>query len=304
MWNNIYISIMNNWLFYIFALFAAGVIVLIWFCSGKRSREVKISGGGSDTEDTNVLQNLISGLGGLDNIYDLRSTDTRLRVVVNNGTLVDRQMIRKTGATGVLGKNRDVQIFYNTGVEQIRTELTNYVKRAREYEGLEEEDIEIENESVIEKIYAPVEGDIICLERIHDYETLGDEDRDGIAIFPKRGEVRAPFDGEIRAIQRTGNKIIITSKNNISLLIHMGRCPEQLHGEAFHIYVNEGDVVRKGRLLAEINLEMVMSCGYDATVFATILNLKEAQRYKAYVHENVNFEYVVMKVFAGKTDCP
>ncbi|MGN0394391.1 MAG: PTS glucose transporter subunit IIA, partial [Coprococcus sp.] len=226
-----------------------------------------------------------------------------LRVIVNNGELVDRQMLKRTGATGILGKNRDVQIFYNKGVEQIRTELTSYVKRARESEGLEEEDIRIGNERIIEKIYTPVEGDIIYLADIYGYEALGDENRDGIAIFPKRGEIRSPFDGEVRAVQSTGNQLIITSKQGINLLIHLGRGLEQLRGEGFRIHVNEGDIVRKGRLLVEFDLEMMTSRGYDMTVFVIILKLGANQGYKAYIHENVNFEHIAMTIFDDSEDC-
>ncbi|MBP3326247.1 MAG: PTS glucose transporter subunit IIA [Coprococcus sp.] len=305
MWNNFFLSLMNNWWLYAVLLVCAGGIVYMWVYYERKSRRAALSKEEkADVDETRKLASIVSGLGGVDNIYDFDSCATRLRVVVNDGRLVDRGLLRTTGATGILGKDRGVQIIYGQGAKKIKKELEMYVDKIKETDNDSAEEILISDERIIERIYTPVEGDIVYLADIHGYEALGDENRDGIAVFPKRGEVRAPFDGEIRAVQKERNQLVITSLKGINLLIHIGRGLEQLQGEGFRLHVREGNFVRKGSLLLEFDLDMFASRGYETTAYIILLGLNGNYGYKAYIRENVNYEHVAMTVFADTEDCP
>ncbi len=298
MWNNFFLSLMNNWWLYAVFIVCASGIIYIWVYYERKSRRAALSRAEKeDVDESRKLASIVSGLGGVDNIYDFDSCATRLRVIVNDGRLVDRGLLRTTGATGILGKDRGVQIIYGQSAGKIKNELEMYVDKIKETDEDSAEEIFISDERIIERIYTPVEGDIVYLADIHGYETLGDENRDGIAIFPKRGEVRSPFDGEIRAIQRERNQFVITSSKGVNLLIHIGRGLEQLQGEGFRLHTREGNYVRKGSLLLEFDLDMFTSRGYETTVYIIILGLKEDYGYQAYIRENVNYEHVAMTVF-------
>lgn len=298
MWNNFFLSLMNNWWLYAVFIVCASGIIYMWIYYERKSRRAALSRAEKeDVDESRKLASIVSGLGGVDNIYDFDSCATRLRVIVNDGRLVDRGLLRTTGATGILGKDRGVQIIYGQSAGKIKNELEMYVDKIKETDEDSAEEIFISDERIIERIYTPVEGDIVYLADIHGYETLGDENRDGIAIFPKRGEVRSPFDGEIRAIQRERNQFVITSSKGVNLLIHIGRGLEQLQGEGFRLHTREGNYVRKGSLLLEFDLDMFISRGYETTVYIIILGLKEDYGYQAYIRENVNYEHVAMTVF-------
>ena len=70
---------------------------------------------------------ILEGLGGKENVANLDCCATRLRVTVNDPSLVKDELLRKSGAAGVIHKGTGVQVVYGPQVSVIKSELEDYM---------------------------------------------------------------------------------------------------------------------------------------------------------------------------------
>ena len=81
------------------------------------------------SEDANRISKLIlEGLGGKDNITTLDCCATRLRVTVKDEGLVCDDVLKASGARGVIRRGEGVQVVYGPQVSVIKSELEDYMK--------------------------------------------------------------------------------------------------------------------------------------------------------------------------------
>ena len=79
--------------------------------------------------DTNSISQLIlEGLGGIENIVTLDCCATRLRVTVKEESLVLDDILKASGARGVIRRGGGVQVVYGPQVSVIKSELEDYMK--------------------------------------------------------------------------------------------------------------------------------------------------------------------------------
>ncbi len=78
---------------------------------------------GFDTQSAYILK----GLGGKDNISDIDCCATRLRITVVNPDAVDDEIIKKSGASGVIHKGNGVQIVYGPQVSVVRSKFEDFL---------------------------------------------------------------------------------------------------------------------------------------------------------------------------------
>lgn len=82
--------------------------------------------------DPKVLkaQTIIRGLGGKDNIEEVDSCMSRLRVVLKDGSLVDQAVLNKTGCTAIrVIDDKNIQIIYGTTVGIIKESVRKQLKK-------------------------------------------------------------------------------------------------------------------------------------------------------------------------------
>ena len=84
----------------------------------KKDYKEKISKTGDNTANE-----IISALGGKENIIDLDCCATRLRISVKDSGLVDDERLKKTGASGVIKKGNGVQVIYGPKVTVIKSNI-------------------------------------------------------------------------------------------------------------------------------------------------------------------------------------
>ena len=84
---------------------------------------------------------------------------------------------------------------------------------------------------------------------------------DGIAIDLQDGVVVAPFSGTIEVAFPTGHAYGIACDNGRELLIHIGMDTVELQGKGFTARVKQGDRVRQGDVLAEVDLAYIKAQG-------------------------------------------
>ena len=78
--------------------------------------------------DHSVSQLILDGLGGRENITTLDCCATRLRVTVKDESLVFDDLLKASGARGVIRRGGGVQVVYGPQVSVIKSELEDYMK--------------------------------------------------------------------------------------------------------------------------------------------------------------------------------
>lgn len=73
---------------------------------------------------------IAEGLGGKDNIRDVDCCATRLRTTVKNPELVNEEILKASGAAGVIKKGNGVQVIYGPRVTVIKSELEDYLAKS------------------------------------------------------------------------------------------------------------------------------------------------------------------------------
>lgn len=71
---------------------------------------------------------ILDGLGGKENLIGLDCCATRLRVRVQDSDLVKEDLLKQSGAAGILKKGGGVQVVYGPQVSVIKSELEDYLK--------------------------------------------------------------------------------------------------------------------------------------------------------------------------------
>lgn len=84
---------------------------------------------------------------------------------------------------------------------------------------------------------------------------------DGFAVELKDGEVLAPFSGEVVMTFPTKHAYGLRREDGLEVLIHIGMDTVQLNDEGFESFVQQGDHVTQGQVLAKVNIDYVLSQG-------------------------------------------
>lgn len=107
------------------------------------------------------------------------------------------------------------------------------------------------------KLVMPIEGEITELSNVPDPVFAEKMMGDGFAIIPANGKVFAPCDGVVGSLFPTGHAIGLVIEEGIEILMHFGLETVTLQGEGFTPMVKQGDTVKAGDLLIDVDLEAV-----------------------------------------------
>lgn len=126
-----------------------------------------------------------------------------------------------------------------------------------------------------ELIYSPIEGEWQDIKQVPD-STFSDEIiGKGIAIFPRKGMVFAPFDGQITMVFRTKHALAFTSKTGVEVLVHIGIDTVELDGKGFKLLKNKGDNVKQGEPVLEFDRDLIKKQGYQLITPVIVTNYKK-----------------------------
>ncbi len=133
-------------------------------------------------------------------------------------------------------------------------------------------DVKKETTSTDNTIYAPCKGEVVELKDVKDEVFSSGAMGKGVAIEPSEGKIYAPCDGKISVFFPTGHAIGIVADNGAEVLIHVGMDTVNLKGKGFTPKAKEGDVVKKGQLLLEVDLEEVKKANLSTVTPVIITN--------------------------------
>ena len=114
-------------------------------------------------------------------------------------------------------------------------------------------------------VYAPVAGKVIPYTEIGDETFASGALGTGVGIIPAKGEVAAPFDGEIAMFFDTKHAIGLVSESGTEILIHVGINTVELNGKHFTALKESGAKVKAGERLLEFDMDAIKAEGYDIT---------------------------------------
>lgn len=245
-----------------------------------RRSDVEARKNAANTErqaEDELSEQICNGLGGKRNISDVDCCATRLRCTVHKAELVNDELLKSTGASGVIHKGNGVQIIYGPRVTVIKSNLEDYLETALDVEYIGDNTQSASNKEQVTEItqpapnkeqaaedakttgkpiviYSPVTGIAADLSTAPDEAFAQKMMGDGAVVKPTGKTVCAPEDGEVSFVFDTKHAIGFVTDSGISMLLHMGIDTVKLNGDGFKVFVKNGQKVKKGKPLMELDL--------------------------------------------------
>ena len=235
---------------------------------------------GQNGGDDELSRQIMLGLGGKANISDVDCCITRLRCTVHDASKVDQQLLKETGASGVICKGQGVQVVYGPRVSNIKSDLEAYLASPESDKAeaasapaaaAETAPAAVASGKAI-VIASPLNGKVIPLEEVADGVFSEKMVGDGFAVEPTDNQVYAPADCEVTTVFGTKHAIGLTTPEGCELLIHLGIDTVQLNGAPFTINIKEGDTLKKGDLIGSFDEKAILDAGYRTVTPVVVTN--------------------------------
>ena len=236
------------------------------------------SGSTAPAGDDPVSALIVEGLGGAANLSDVDCCATRLRCTVKDAALVRQDVLKASGASGVICKGNGVQVVYGPKVAVIKAKLEDYLENAPKTPAATAAPAPATAPAAPAAaakdtvLSACLNGTVVPLAEVKDEAFASGALGDGIAIEPIDGELVAPADGEISSTFETHHAVGMTTADGAELLMHIGIDTVKLGGKHFTYLVNDGDKVKKGQPLIRFELEAIKAEGYPVTTPVIVCN--------------------------------
>lgn len=269
---------------------------------------------GADKRASDVVSAMIlKGLGGKDNLSDVDCCATRLRVTVNDASKVMDDMLKASGASGVIHKGNGVQVIYGPKVSVIKSDLEDFIdspysddpdsiigtegasdktEEKPQTEGAE--NTETNGKTIT--LYSHMNGTAVKLEDVEDevfsQKILGE----GAAVEPSEGKLYAPCDGKIDSVFDTKHAVNMVSDDGVEILLHIGIDTVKLGGQYFEAHVSDGQEVKKGDLLISFDMDKIKAAGYKVTTPIIIGNTDDYASVEPVAQNSVSAGDMILKI--------
>lgn len=256
---------------------------------------------------------ILKGLGGKDNLSDVDCCATRLRVTVNDASKVMDDMLKASGASGVIHKGNGVQVIYGPKVSVIKSDLEDFIDSPYSDDpdsiiGTEEASDKMEEKPQTEgaentetngktiTLYSHMNGTAVKLEDVEDevfsQKILGE----GAAVEPSEGKLYAPCDGKIDSVFDTKHAVNMVSDDGVEILLHIGIDTVKLGGQYFEAHVSDGQEVKKGDLLISFDMDKIKAAGYKVTTPIIIGNTDDYASVEPVAQNSVSAGDMILKI--------
>ncbi|CZR72032.1 TPA: PTS glucose transporter subunit IIA [Clostridioides difficile] len=124
----------------------------------------------------------------------------------------------------------------------------------------EDEDEELVFNENNENFVSPAKGKIVALENVPDETFSKKMLGDGFAIDIIDGKIVSPISGKLETVFSSGHAFGIKGTNG-EVLIHVGIDTVALNGDGFDVAVKQGDMVKQGDVLVNVDLKRIHELG-------------------------------------------
>ncbi|MGE6489181.1 glucose-specific PTS transporter subunit IIBC [Paenisporosarcina sp. NPDC076898] len=253
----------------------------------------------ADDKDGEVVGDLpyeiLAAMGGKENINHLDACITRLRVSVNDKGNVDKNRLKKLGASGVMEVGNNIQAIFGPVSDSLRGQMQDIMngKAPRKQEetpkNVEVNDTEVATDhSSTLAFSSPLTGEILPITDVPDQVFSGKMVGDGFAIKPSNGQVVSPVNGKVVTVFPTKHAIGLVADNGTEILIHFGIDTVKLKGEGFTSKIEQGELVKQGQVLMEVDLDYVEKNAPSIITPIVFTNLAAGQTVNIKKSGNVN----------------
>ena len=239
---------------------------------------------------------IVLGLGGKDNISDVDCCITRLRCTVKDAAKVDKELLKSTGASGVVCSGLGVQVVYGPRVSVIKSDLeaflasdaSNHISAAPAAPAAEKAEPKAEPQPKEEPkqeakapaaaggiIVSPMVGKVVPVTEVNDGVFSAKMVGDGFAVEPETDEVVAPADGEVTLVFDTQHAFTMRTPGGVDLLIHMGFDTVRLNGAPFKLCIKQGDVLHAGDPIGTMDRAAIIEAGYRTITPVVVGNMMD-----------------------------
>lgn len=112
----------------------------------------------------------------------------------------------------------------------------------------------------------------------------------GNAIFPEDGKIYAPFNGYVKVFNsKTKHAIGLVNEEGVELLIHCGLDTVKLKGQGFKAYIKQNQEVKEGKLMLEMDVNLISKKGFDPIVMVLVTNYKHFTKVKTSKQQKVHY---------------
>ncbi|MCY6370812.1 PTS transporter subunit IIABC, partial [Clostridium ganghwense] len=233
----------------------------------------------SNVKGAELAVGVLKALGGKENIAKLDACITRLRVSVNDIKNVDKQELKRLGASGVMEIGNNIQAIYGPKSDQLKEQIKDVmagkVPTAEIVEPTKQTAVTLEKNDTF---VAPIDGKILELSDVPDQVFSQKMMGDGFAIEPANGEIVSPVNGTITMLFPTKHAVGITADNGLELLVHFGIDTVELKGEGFEALVEQDAKVKAGQPILKVNLDEVKGKVPSVITPVIFTNLTEEQK--------------------------
>jgi PTS system beta-glucosides-specific IIC component len=118
------------------------------------------------------------------------------------------------------------------------------------------------------------EGTVVPLSEISDKAFASGALGKGVGILPSEAEetIISPVEGTVTVAFPTKHAYGIKTKNGVELLIHIGVDTVNLEGKYFEGFVDQGQEIKKGDILAKYQADQVEEAGFDPVIIVVVTN--------------------------------
>ena len=237
---------------------------------------------------------ILKGVGGTANLVDIDCCATRLRLTLKDSSKVNENLLKSTGASGVVVKGAGIQVIYGPSVTIVKSNFEEFVEQVRDgviaessFMDIPEEKTEVKESVTEEKtemkgsvLGSHMNGEAMPLSEVKDEAFASGALGEGVAIEPSEGKLFAPADGTIETVFTTKHAVGMTTDEGTELLLHIGIDTVRLEGRHFEAHVEPEQHVKKGDLLVTFDIPAIKAEGYPCTTPMIVCNTDDYNEVK------------------------
>lgn len=130
-----------------------------------------------------------------------------------------------------------------------------------------------------DKIVSVCKGKMIEASQIDDKVFAQELMGKTVGFIPEDEHIVAPCNGTLEVLFPTGHAFAIRRKDGTGILVHIGINTVDLNGKGFKVCAKQGDVVKAGQQIVEIDLEVIKNAGLSPTTMLIITEPVENVEY-------------------------